>query len=391
MCLQLEWDRRWLLVVISATITVALLTSLAVASAQEAANPDRARVVVLVATNIRATPAMNSSIVAKAQEGDEFVVVATSQDCSWLQIAELDDPALNSIGWITGNGAYTALSIACEDIAREQGAPTALFPSPTATVSAATLTASVRMAGTPIRSGPGSTYDMVRLATAGELLLAIGQSQNCRWLHVLDGDGQPGWVSGNPVYTQLEGDCTSLASLDPPTPTPVPVPRVTVLIDSVNVRSSASVRSSVLGGAQLGERYEVLGQLDECAWLKIRVDGQQLGWISGNKAYTSIDQPCSTLVEIEPTPAATPTATPRPVASGCATVNNELGFAVEIDIRGTGGLQERFSLGQNETRNYCLPVGIYTVVLSAQTRTDKFTIPLFVQGGENYMIPLRLP
>lgn len=392
-----KWFRHGIILGFVIAIAVALSGAFAVGHAQNATAPYIVHVTVLVETNIRATPAINGSVVGKALEGDEFGVVAASEDCAWLQIVATDDPAQAAIGWVTGNAAYTELSIACLDIESIGEQPPAIFatptqtPTPEATKVAETVTVNVRMAGIPVRSGPGSTYEAVRMTSAGEQMYAVGQVERCRWLQVRDESGTLGWISGNPVYTQLESDCSVLASLEPPTPTPIPVPRVTILIDTVNIRASASVQSRILGTVSADESYEILGQLNECSWLRVRIGEGETGWISGNEAYTTISQPCSTLPKIDPTPVPTPTATPRSVARGCATVTNELGFAVDIDIRGTGGLQEQFSLARNETATYCLPVGLYTATLTSQARSDRFSVPLFVQGGENFIIPLRLP
>lgn len=392
-----KWSRHGVIQAFAIAIAVALSGALAVVHAQDVAEPYLAHVTILVETNIRATPAINGSVVGKALEGDEFGVVATSGGCAWLQIVAADDPAQAAIGWVTGNAAYTELSIACLDIELIGAQPPAIFPIPTqtptpaATKPAVTVTVNVRMAGIPIRSGPGSTYDVVRMTSAGETMYAVGQVERCRWLQVRDESGALGWISGSPVYTQLEGDCSILSSLEPPTPTPIPVPRVTILIDTVNIRASASVQSRTLGTVSADESYEILGQLNECSWLRVRISESETGWITGNEAYTAISQPCSTLLRIDPTPVPTSTATPRSVARGCATVTNELGFEVTIDIRGTGGLQEQFSLARNETITYCLPVGMYTATLTSQARSDRFSVPLFVQGGENFVIPLRLP
>lgn len=351
---------------------------------------DRPHISVHIDVNLRAGPGITDSVVGRAVAGDEYLVLDQEEECAWLQIAALDDPQQTAIGWITGHPAYVALSVACAEL---DTTPTpASFPTPTPPEHVTRLLeVIVQIDGVAIRSGPGANHPTLRTAAAGEQLQADGQIGDCKWLHVHADTEQDGWISGNAAYSQLAGKCADLPSLEPPTPTPVPAPHVSVVLDDVNIRAEASTRARVLRTAAHNETFVVTGQTGDCAWLRIAVDGGAVGWISGNPAYTALDRPCATLAIVAATPTPRPIATTAPRRQGCATVTNYLGFTVRIDIVRSDGWQTSFTLAPNANRYSCVDAGVYTATLSAPSRSDRFSVPLFVNGGENYDIPLRMP
>ena len=165
-----------------------------------------------------------------------------------------------------------------------------------------------------------------------------------------------------------------------------------MLLDNVNIRAEASTRTRVLRKAARNETFVVTGQTDQCIWLQIELgDDGAVGWISGNPAYTTLDQPCSALASVAPTATPRPTTVATPRRQGCATITNHLGFTVRIDIVRNSNWQDNFTLAPEASRYYCVDPGVYTATLSATTRRDRFSVPLFVNGGENYLIPLRMP
>lgn len=355
---------------------------------------DNPHLSVLVDVNLRAGPGMTNAVVGRANAGDEYLVLDQAQACGWLQIAARDDPQQAPLGWISGHPAYVELSAPCAAIGATPTPP--LLPTPTAdvatTVSNAAVDVTVLIDGAPIRSAPTSAGEIVRAAAAGETLRAVGQVRDCKWLRVVALDGVAGWLSGNPAYSQLAGTCADLPSLEPPTPTPTPAPQLIVLIADVNIRDAASTQARVLRTAALDETFAVTGQTNNCTWFQIALDDAGgVGWISGNKAYTQVDQPCAALAVVAATPTPRPTAASARTAQGCATVTNLLGFTVRIDIRRSDGWQTSFSLAPNASRYACVEAGTYTATLSSPSRTDRLSVPLFVRGGENYTIPLQMP
>ncbi len=172
-------------------------------------------------------------------------------------------------------------------------------------------------------------------------------------------------------------------------PTPVPVPRVTVLLENTNIRAGDATSYRVVRTASAGQTFEVAGQSANCTWLQVVESGSVIGWISGNPAYVAIDQPCVSLPQILPTPR--PAATLQVVAQGCATIINQFGSSVRVDLQRNNGWRDAITLAANARRFYCVNPGRYTITITSPMRSDSFSLPLVVRGGENYDIPLRLP
>lgn len=121
------------------------------------------------------------------------------------------------------------------------------------------------------------------------------------------------------------------------TSTPTPTRRITsvvtatvtaeleVLASGVNIRSGPGTSFPVIASAQAGQRYTILGQYNNCTWLKIgQVQGQER-WITGNAQFVRLLSPCSQAPAIAlqpptPAPASTqpasqPTSTPGRTAA----------------------------------------------------------------------------
>lgn len=106
------------------------------------------------------------------------------------------------------------------------------------------------------------------------------------------------------------------------TPTPSATPPVTGIVASlqtVNVREAPSVNSSAITALVPGTGVEILGQNEDGRWLNILMDDGRQGWIA------------TTLVRINPTPTAFPTATPSPDYTAIA-----LGTSLPTAILGGG-------------------------------------------------------
>ena len=95
-------------------------------------------------------------------------------------------------------------------------APTSTpMPLPTATRRVAPLAESL-VAGLNIRSGPGSSFDVVGSAVQGQQFPVTGQAGSCAWLQVVLEDGSAGWISGSPAYTTLNVPCSRLPAAGAP-------------------------------------------------------------------------------------------------------------------------------------------------------------------------------
>ena len=76
--------------------------------------------------------------------------------------------------------------------------PTATPVYPSAVVAVGTLN---------VRSGPGTTFGKVGVATSGDVLAVSGKNSACTWIKVTNEEGAEGWVSANPRFVTLDTPC----------------------------------------------------------------------------------------------------------------------------------------------------------------------------------------
>jgi uncharacterized protein YgiM (DUF1202 family) len=79
-------------------------------------------------------------------------------------------------------------------------------------------TATVKVRGLNVRSGPGTNYPVVANVNAGQALVIVGSAVNCSWLKVQDGGRELGWISGSSQYVTVTTPCSGLP-VETPTPT----------------------------------------------------------------------------------------------------------------------------------------------------------------------------
>ena len=163
----------------------------------------------------------------------------------------------------------------------------------------------------------------------------------------------------------------------------------TILADRLNIRSGPGTGYAVAGAAVKGEQYTVVGQNGRCAWLKVAESGQDVGWISGNKSWVRLNTACAKVPLAQPpAPVAAPAG--RSSTEGCATVINQLGFEVKIDLKRSDGWTDALVVPVGAEKVYCVKPGQYTATVSASGRPGAMSFPITVVGGENYRIPLSL-
>ena len=85
-----------------------------------------------------------------------------------------------------------------------------------------------------------------------------------------------------------------------PTPTPFVQPRGTVLANNLNVRSGPGTEFERLGAAPRDSTLAVLGQFENCAWLRVVAPTNLEGWVSGDAQFITLDTPCAEIPAIQP-------------------------------------------------------------------------------------------
>jgi hypothetical protein len=69
-----------------------------------------------------------------------------------------------------------------------------------------------------IRSGPGTNYNRVGVASQGDALTVEGKVDSCDWLKITSPDGVGGWASGKDQYVTLDTRCTDIPDAKRPAP-----------------------------------------------------------------------------------------------------------------------------------------------------------------------------
>ena len=106
------------------------------------------------------------------------------------------------------------------------------------------------------------------------------------------------------------------------TSAPTSAMELEVLAAGVNIRSGPGAGFPVISSAQTGQRFAILGQSGNCAWLKIGQVQNQERWITGNAQFVRLLSPCSQApaVALQATTPVTPSMQPTPTPGRTAAV-----------------------------------------------------------------------
>ncbi|SFF99373.1 N-acetylmuramoyl-L-alanine amidase [Desulfotomaculum arcticum] len=223
--------------------------------------------------NVRSGPDTVSAIVAKVNKNEQYNVVDKRGD--WFKIN-----ANGADGWIAG-WLVKAESVPDEAVSH----------------------AVVKTDGLNVRSGPGTTYNVVNQIKAGSVLEVISNSND--WYKVKLPDGNTGWVAG--WLVTIEKTVNQEPAQQPAEQPPAAIPQqsqsqqptvikqATLTASNVNVREGPGTSYKAVAKVNSGEKYNVAAVNGQ--WLKISLPGGKSGWIAGWLAsVTNItaEQPSST-------------------------------------------------------------------------------------------------
>lgn len=261
--------------------------------------------------NVRGGPDTVSAIVTKVHQNEQYSVADKRGD--WFKIS-----ANGVSGWIAGWLVKT------ESI-------------PDQVVSQAV----VKTTGLNVRSGPGTTYNVVKQVKAGDVLEIISNSNN--WYKVKLSDGKTGWVAGwlvsinKTVVTQTPAQqpakpppaATTPQQTQPQQPQqPTIIKQATLTAANVNVREGPGTSYKAFTKVNSGEKYNIAGISGQ--WLKISLPGGKSGWIAGwlaSVADIPVKPPAATTQ-----PPQTPPSQPQQPQSLLAVVNGS-----NVNVRGGPG------------------------------------------------------
>ena len=189
--------------------------------------------------NIRQGPGTDFARIGGAIEGEEYDITGKSADGEWWQI-DFDGEA----GWVfaslvTATNAENVPTVEAPSAQTPVAAPGSSGAGQAPGVAVATVGEDAN-----VRNGPGTEYDRIGGATAGEAYAITGKSADGEWWQI-DFAGQPGWIYG-PLVTATDAE-----------EVPVVTPTTTGAQGADPVESSLSTAVAFSsGGSALGVQFE---------------------------------------------------------------------------------------------------------------------------------------
>ncbi|MGM0835897.1 MAG: SH3 domain-containing protein [Bacillota bacterium] len=218
------------------------------------ANADGTIEVATDVLNVREKPDANSLIISKVMRGETYPVVDTKGE--WVKIQVTSSKS----GWVA---SYLVTD-------NQQSSSPARNSESTDVVQV--LTDDLR-----VRSGPGTSFNVVGFIQSSDSVSFVDQNEN--WVKIRT-TGLEGWVSSEFVSIQTkkkkkettEEENQGNASTSQ---------TATVTTDGLNIRSEPSTQSKVIGTLANGTVVNVLNKKSD--WLQISYDGET-GWIHSDYA-----------------------------------------------------------------------------------------------------------
>ncbi|MEH7123997.1 SH3 domain-containing protein [Bacillus sp. JJ1773] len=204
--------------------------------------------------NIRKGPGLSYPIVAKAKKGEKYP--SLSEKNEWIEV-QLGNGVR---GWVA-NWLVTKESASISDSSSEK-----LEKNKNATISTD---------GLRIRKGPGTSFPVIGTVNKGEAYTVHSMDGN--WVNLQTPFGN-GWVSNDFIQIQTSSKATNLEGKS----------NGSITANSLNVRNSPSLNSSIIGKLSLGDNVKILSQTSE--WTEISFSGTK-AWISSQ--YIQIDKAVS--------------------------------------------------------------------------------------------------
>lgn len=204
--------------------------------------------------NVREKPDANSLIISKVMRGESYPVVDSKGE--WVKIQVTSSKS----GWVA---SYLVTD-------NEQSSSPARNSESTDVVQV--LTDDLR-----VRSGPGTSFNVVGFIQSSDSVSFVDQNEN--WVKIRT-TGLEGWVSSEFVSIQTKKkkkETTDEENQEDANTSQT----ATVTTDGLNIRSEPSTQSKVIGTLANGTVVKVLTQ--ESDWLQISFEGET-GWIHSDYA-----------------------------------------------------------------------------------------------------------
>ncbi|MFN8486347.1 MAG: trypsin-like peptidase domain-containing protein [Caldilineaceae bacterium] len=168
------------------------------------------------------------------------------------------------------------------------------------------------------------------------------------------------------LWKATEALAVASANATPPTPTPTASaqPVAVVKVGDLIVRGGPGPNYPLVAHAHQGDQLLVIGQVKNCAWLKVNLPVSKETWVIGGADYVDFQETCSNIPEAKPKPV--PTYRPNPNKQGCLLFQNNLNAELTITFTSKDGKWNKtFKVGGKGSHQECFAPGEYTYTLDA--------------------------
>lgn len=198
--------------------------------------------------NIRTGPGLSYSVKASAKNGETFEVIGLKGD--WVNIKLKNGSNGWIAGWLVSQKAITSSNESIGEV---------------------TSTAT----GLRIRTGPGTSFQIIDYFPNGEKATAISQQGD--WVKI-SYKGKTGWVYSKYITFTSKTGSTETKKGTTATKTGI------VLASTLNVREQPTTKSSIVGKLYKNENITIVSQQGD--WYQIKYE-QKKAWVHGDFVQTS--------------------------------------------------------------------------------------------------------
>jgi uncharacterized protein YraI len=191
----------------------------------------------------------------------------------------------------------------------------------------------VIVASLRVRAGPGTEYEVIAAATAGEIYPIINQANDCQWYQIAYPQLVEAWVAGSAELVSSDTTCAQLPA--------------------TAISTSPPPDSSVAPTA------------------------------------AQIDAPVATPAPAAESPAQ-PADDPFPPEKGCLLLQNQLGPPLTFTFtRSDGSFSDTFEVTSDGDVPYCLDPGYYRVTVDAPPPWSSLNTEFQIDAGQRVYFPIR--
>lgn len=188
------------------------------------------------------------------------------------------------------------------------------------------------------------------------------------------------------LLTMQEIDLAPTTGIVAATPTAPPTVSATVQASSLNIRKGPGTGYSPISHVNRGDTLQVVGQVANCAWLQVTVDGGAQGWVAGASQFVTLHAACATIPLIK----GIVIKNDNPGGQGCISFQNNINAELTITFTSKDGKwNETFKVGRKAQQRHCFRAGEYTFTVDAPPPWGSFNDRVIIPPGANIPYPVN--